>query len=48
MSRAALLERYRALPLPTTKDESWRFTDPDGNSLMLHHRYAPYADGTTP
>ena len=24
------------------------FTDPDGNSLMLHHRYAPYADGTTP
>ena len=25
--RDALLERYRALPLPTTKDESWRFTD---------------------
>jgi predicted enzyme related to lactoylglutathione lyase len=24
------------------------FTDPDGNSLMLHHRYAPYADGSTP
>ena len=24
------------------------FKDPDGNSLMLHHRYAPYADGTTP
>jgi predicted enzyme related to lactoylglutathione lyase len=24
------------------------FSDPDGNSLMLHHRYAPYADGTTP
>jgi predicted enzyme related to lactoylglutathione lyase len=24
------------------------FTDPDGNSLMLHHRYAPYADGTAP
>jgi len=23
-------------------------TDPDGNSLILHHRYAPYADGTTP
>jgi catechol 2,3-dioxygenase-like lactoylglutathione lyase family enzyme len=20
------------------------FTDPDGNDLMLHHRYAPYAD----
>ena len=24
------------------------FQDPDGNGLMLHHRYAPYADGTTP
>ena len=29
-SRTALLERYRALPLPTTKDESWRFTDLKG------------------
>ena len=24
------------------------FQDPDGNGLMLHHRYAPYSDGTTP
>jgi catechol 2,3-dioxygenase-like lactoylglutathione lyase family enzyme len=24
------------------------FQDPDGNSLMLHRRYAPYADGTMP
>lgn len=24
------------------------FQDPDGNQLMLHHRYAPYEDGTTP
>jgi catechol 2,3-dioxygenase-like lactoylglutathione lyase family enzyme len=24
------------------------FEDPDGNVLMLHHRYAPYRDGTTP
>jgi predicted enzyme related to lactoylglutathione lyase len=24
------------------------FRDPDGNRLMLHHRYAPYADGSTP
>ena len=24
------------------------FTDPDGNALMLHRRYAPYRDGTTP
>ena len=35
MSRPELLERYAALPLPTTKDEHWRFTDlagfdPDG------------------
>ncbi len=27
MSRADLLERYRALPLPSTTDEPWRFTD---------------------
>ena len=27
MARAELLERYRALPLPTTKDEAWRFTE---------------------
>jgi Fe-S cluster assembly scaffold protein SufB len=25
--RAELLERYRALPLPTQRDEHWRFTD---------------------
>ena len=30
MVRAELLERYRALPLPTTKDEHWRFTDLSG------------------
>jgi Fe-S cluster assembly protein SufD len=27
VARAELLERYRALPMPTTSDESWRFTD---------------------
>jgi Fe-S cluster assembly protein SufD len=27
VSRADLLERYRALPLPVTSDEHWRFTD---------------------
>ncbi len=27
---AELLERYQALPLPTTKDEHWRFTDLKG------------------
>jgi predicted enzyme related to lactoylglutathione lyase len=24
------------------------FSDPDGNALMLHRRYAPYEDGSTP
>ena len=24
------------------------FKDPDGNSLILHHRYAPYSDGSMP
>jgi catechol 2,3-dioxygenase-like lactoylglutathione lyase family enzyme len=24
------------------------FRDPDGNSLLIHRRYAPYSDGTTP
>jgi predicted enzyme related to lactoylglutathione lyase len=24
------------------------FSDPDGNSLILHHRYAPYRDGSLP
>ncbi len=23
------------------------FADPDGNPLVLHHRYAPYSDGST-
>jgi Fe-S cluster assembly protein SufD len=27
VARAGLLERYRALPLPDTSDEHWRFTD---------------------
>jgi Fe-S cluster assembly protein SufD len=27
VARPELLDRYRALPLPTTKDEAWRFTD---------------------
>jgi hypothetical protein len=24
------------------------FKDPDGNGLVIHHRYAPYPDGSTP
>jgi Fe-S cluster assembly protein SufD len=30
MSRGELLDRYKALPLPTTSDEPWRFTDLKG------------------
>jgi Fe-S cluster assembly protein SufD len=30
MTRAEAQERYRELPLPTTKDEAWRFTDLTG------------------
>jgi Fe-S cluster assembly protein SufD len=30
MARVELLERYQALPLPTTSDEHWRFTDLGG------------------
>jgi Fe-S cluster assembly protein SufD len=29
-ARTELLERYRALPLPSTREESWRFTDLKG------------------
>jgi len=24
------------------------FKDPDGNSLILHHRHAPYSNGSLP
>jgi catechol 2,3-dioxygenase-like lactoylglutathione lyase family enzyme len=24
------------------------FSDPDGNRILLHHRYAPYPDGSSP
>jgi Fe-S cluster assembly protein SufD len=30
MSRTEALERYRALPVPTTSEEAWRFTDLSG------------------
>ncbi len=30
MARPEILGRYRALPLPTTRDEHWRFTDLSG------------------
>jgi Fe-S cluster assembly protein SufD len=40
VARAELLERYRAIPVPTTKDEHWRFTDLKG--------FDPDAWGTVP
>ena len=30
MARSALLEQYRSLPLPSTQEEHWRFTDLEG------------------
>jgi Fe-S cluster assembly protein SufD len=46
VSRAELLERYRELPLPTTKDEHWRFTDlrgfdPDAWGTVPERRLSP-------
>jgi catechol 2,3-dioxygenase-like lactoylglutathione lyase family enzyme len=44
-------ERVRfAFPEPydTGVCEMSFFSDPDGNGLMLHRRYAPYPDGSTP
>ena len=46
MIREEARSRYAELPVPDTREEPWRFTDlrgfdPDGNALMLHHRYAP-------
>ena len=30
MKRSTALKRYRELPLPTTSEEGWRFTDLTG------------------
>jgi Fe-S cluster assembly protein SufD len=48
MARPELLERYRKLPLPTTKDEHWRFTDlrgfdPDAFAENGHRAASPAA-----
>jgi Fe-S cluster assembly protein SufD len=45
VARDQLLERYRALPLPTTKDESWRFTDLRG---FDPDSFTASGDGTAP
>jgi Fe-S cluster assembly protein SufD len=47
MSRAELLERYGALPLPTTNDEHWRFTDLDGfdpDTFAAKTRLVPFEE----
>ena len=45
MARAKLLERYRALPLPSTADEHWRFTDLKG---FDPDAFRPVASGSEP
>jgi catechol 2,3-dioxygenase-like lactoylglutathione lyase family enzyme len=53
---AASMERLRGAGVEVQPDEPSDsgvchmafFRDPDGNSLMLHHRYAPYSDGSKP
>ena len=43
MARPELLERYRALPLPSTTDEHWRFTDLAGfdPDAFVHNGHVP-------
>src|SRR3954470_18459444 len=48
MSRTEALERYRALPLPTTKDEPWRFTDLRGFDPDSFSRDRGLTPGVTP
>ena len=39
---------FRGETLDTSVCHMAFFNDSDGNALMLHRRYAPYSDGTTP
>ena len=48
MSRPELIERYKALPLPTTKDEAWRFTDLKGFDPDAFGRAPGTVPGTGP
>ncbi|HEX3268613.1 MAG TPA: VOC family protein [Gaiellaceae bacterium] len=53
---AEAMERLRAAGVEFDFEEPYDssvchmafFRDPDGNALILHHRYAPYRDGSTP
>jgi catechol 2,3-dioxygenase-like lactoylglutathione lyase family enzyme len=52
----ASMERLRSAGVEVQPDEPYDsgvchmafFRDPDGNPLILHHRYAPYSDGSKP
>jgi catechol 2,3-dioxygenase-like lactoylglutathione lyase family enzyme len=46
--RAEGVEFFNAEPYESGVCHMAFFKDPDGNSLILHHRHAPYADGSTP
>ncbi|HMG27208.1 MAG TPA: hypothetical protein VKH36_10395, partial [Acidimicrobiia bacterium] len=51
MPRAELLERYEALPFPTTTDEPWRFTDLKGfdpDSFVSNGHVRRPAPGASP
>jgi predicted enzyme related to lactoylglutathione lyase len=51
VARAALEEGGIAFTMETYDSgvcNGATFNDPDGNGLMLHKRYAPYADGSAP
>ena len=51
VARAALEEAGIEFTMETFDSGvcQWRSsTTPDGNGLMLHKRYAPYSDGSTP
>ncbi len=51
MTRPKLLERYEALPLPTTSDEHWRFTDLRGfdpDSFAQNGHVGGQTQGTAP
>jgi catechol 2,3-dioxygenase-like lactoylglutathione lyase family enzyme len=53
---ATTMERLRSEGVKFNYDEVYDsgvchtafFSDPDGNALMLHRRYAPFRDGTLP
>jgi Fe-S cluster assembly protein SufD len=49
VARADLLERYRELPLPTTSDEHWRFTDLHGfdPDAFVQNGHVPGSDPRT-